>query len=95
MSRAKTITMVGGAVGSWIAAYCYFANELDKSSSLVTQTMFNINNNIENFKEISPPVKLNSSIRGKMNQFKGFAAINFDVCDENNSKSFNICFFIF
>lgn len=86
MSRIKTFAVVGGAVGSWAAAYWYFANSLDKSSSLVTQTLFNINNNAEKFEQIRSPIKLSSSIRGKMNQFKGHADINFDVSDLENSN---------
>jgi hypothetical protein len=87
MSRIKTFAVVGGAVGSWVAAYWYFADSLDKSSSLVTQTMFNINNNTDEFEQIRSPVKLNSSIRGKMNQFKGFADINFHISDSENSNT--------
>ncbi len=87
MSRAKTFAVVGGAIGSWAAAYWYFANSLDKSSSLVIQTLFNINNNSDQVKEIRSPVMLQSSIRGRMNQFKGFADVNFDVCDSDNSNN--------
>lgn len=90
MTVGKKIAVVGGAVGSWIAAYWYFANDLEKSSSLVTQTLFNINNNANNFKEINSPVTLTSSIRGKMNQYKGYAAINFDVRDKVQSNNVHL-----
>lgn len=81
------------AIGSWMAAYYFIVGEIDKSSSLVKQTIFNINANQENHvKTVEYPVKITSSIRGKMNQFKGLADIEFDVVDKLNSNNGNFCF---
>lgn len=78
---------VSAAVGSWLAAYYLIVNEIDKSSSLVNQSLFNININDNYSKSLSFPVQIASSVRGEMNQFKGLAEINFDVIDKMNSKS--------
>lgn len=85
MISAKGVVGVSAAVGSWIAAYYLIISEIDKSSSLVNQSLFNINFN-EKYDEImKSPVQIASGIRGKMNQFKGLAEINFDVVDRVNS----------
>lgn len=86
MPRAKTVVYAGAAIASWAGAYYYFAQNLDKSSSIVTQTLFNLGNQQESAKLFNLPVKVDSSIRGKMNQFKGFADINFDVSDKSGSN---------
>ena len=78
---------VSAAVGSWIAAYYLIVNEIDKSSSLVNQSLFNINFNDNYAKSLSFPVQIASSVRGEMNQFKGLAEINFDVMDKMDSTS--------
>lgn len=78
---------VSAAVGSWIAAYYLIVNEIDKSSSLVNQSLFNINVNDNYAKSLSFPVQIASSVRGEMNQFKGLAEINFDVIDKMDSTS--------
>lgn len=88
MSRGKTLAITGAAIASWAGAYYYFAQDLDKSSSIVTQTLFNLGNQNQSAKLFDLPVKVDSSIRGKMNQFKGFADINFDVADKNGSNYF-------
>lgn len=88
MLSKKAAVGVTAALGSWIAAYCYIADEIDKSSSIVNQSLFNINISDIQMNELSLPVKIASGVRGKMNQFKGHADINFDVVDKNNSKKF-------
>ena len=80
------------ATGSWLAAYWFITEEIDKSSSIVNQTIFNLNINEIASKDLILPVKVASGVRGKMNQFKGFANINFDVVDKTGSK---LCYKIF
>lgn len=86
MITKKGAAGVTAAVGSWIVAYWFIAEEIDKSSSIINQSIFNINinENVEN--ELKIPVKMASGVRGKMNQFKGFAEINFDVVDKIGSN---------
>lgn len=86
MISKKAALGATAAVGSWIAAYCFIADEIDKSSSIVNQSLFNINISNITTQNLSLPVKISSGIRGKMNQFKGHAEINFDVLDKSNSK---------
>lgn len=85
MISAKGVVGVSAAVGSWIAAYYFIINEIDKSSSLVNQSLFNINFNQKYDEIMKSPVQIASGIRGEMNQFKGLAEINFDVVDKVNS----------
>lgn len=80
---------VTAAIGSWLAAYYFITNEIDKSSSIVNQSIFNINYCEAKHSELILPVTVASSIRGKMNQFKGFAEINFDVVDKDKSINQN------
>lgn len=80
--------MVGGvSLLGCIYGYKYVTDETMKSSSLVQQSLFNLSNQEWSGRA---PVKIVSSIRGHMNQYKGNADINFDVKDanESNSKSF-------
>lgn len=86
MISKKGAAGIAAAVGSWLVAYLFVKDEINKSSSIVNQTIFNININETAEKELKLPVKIASSVRGKMNQFKGFANINFDVVDKNDSK---------
>lgn len=86
MATAKTVAAVSGAALSWAAAYFFAANAMNNSSSIVRQTLFNINVCTDNGNGIVVPVTLSSRIRGKMNQFKGHADIDFDVCDSVGSK---------
>ena len=60
---------------SWYVAYKYFINKVEKSSSIVQQTLFNLNSS----KISSSPFKIISNVSGQMNQFKGFANIGFEV----------------
>jgi hypothetical protein len=86
MISKKGAAGIAAAVGSWLAAYLFVKDEINKSSSIVNQTIFNININETAEKELKLPVKIASGVRGKMNQFKGYANINFDVVDKNDSK---------
>ena len=86
MISKKGAAGVTAAVGSWLVAYYFIAEEIDKSSSIVNQSIFNININENVEKELKLPVKVASGVRGKMNQFKGFAEINFDVVDKTGSN---------
>lgn len=88
MISKKGAVGVVAAVGSWLAAYWFIADEIDKSSSIVNQSIFNININENAEKNMKLPVKIASGVRGRMNQFKGFAEINFDVVDKMGSKIF-------
>ena len=81
MLSAKGIAGTFAACGSWAAAYLFIADKIDRSSSIVNQSLFNININEENRNFVNQPVKLSSSIRGKMNQFYGHADIEFDVAN--------------
>lgn len=90
MISKRGVAGITAAAGSWLLAYCFIASEIDKSSSIVNQTIFNINVNESAEKEVKLPVKVASGVRGKMNQFKGFAEINFDVVDKNGSNFFRI-----
>lgn len=86
----------GAAVGTWLLAYYFVSNEIDKSSSIVRQTLFNINATNEFKNDIALPVKTSSNIRGKMNQFKGLANIDFDVTDDKNgNNSYNFIIMIY
>ena len=89
MISKRGVVGVSAAVGSWLVAYYFIANEIDKSSSLVNQSLFNININENYPKILSCPVQIASGVRGKMNQFKGLAEINFDVIDKLNSIIYN------
>lgn len=84
MNSLKAAAGVTAAVGSWVAAYSFIADEIDKSSSIVNQSLINININDIAAQNISLPVKISSGVRGKMNQFKGHAEIEFDVLDKSN-----------
>lgn len=85
MISKKGAVGVTAAVGSWLAAYYFISNEIDKSSSIVTQSLFNINVSEKEHPELILPVTIASTIRGKMNQFKGHAKISFDVVDKEKS----------
>lgn len=89
MISKKGAAGVTAAVGSWIIAYWFIAEEIDKSSSIVNQSIFNININQNVEEELKLPVKVASGVRGKMNQFKGLAEINFDVVDKIGSILLN------
>lgn len=89
MISKKGAAGVTAAVGSWLAAYWFIADEIDKSSSIVNQSIFNINIDENAGKDLKLPVKVASGVRGRMNQFKGFAEINFDVVDKTGSNIFS------
>jgi hypothetical protein len=89
MISKKGAAGVAAAVGSWLAAYWIIAEEIDKSSSIVNQSIFNININENAREDVILPIKIASGVRGKMNQFKGFAEINFDVVDKTGSNIFS------
>ena len=88
MITTKGAVGVSAAIATWVASYYFIVNEIDKSSSLVNQSLFNINISEKYEKTLNCPVEITSVIRGKMNQFKGLAEINFDVVDKFNSKLF-------
>jgi hypothetical protein len=85
MISKKGVVGVSAAVGSWMLAYYFISNEIDKSSSIVNQSLFNINISENQHPELILPVIIASGIRGKMNQFKGHAGISFDVVDKDKS----------
>lgn len=93
MISKKGAAGVTAAVGSWLVAYWFIADEIDKSSSIVNQSIFNININENAENELKLPVKVASGVRGKMNQFKGIAEINFDVMDKIGSNLFRVFLF--
>lgn len=86
LSSYKGATAISAAMLSWGVAYYYVANELNRSASIVSQSVFNINMDFDQ-KEISLPVSLSTNISGNMNQFKGHANISFGVIDKLGSKA--------
>lgn len=82
MISKKGVFGVTAAISSWFAGYMYITDEIDKSSSIVKQSLFNINASEIHDANLKLPVSISSGIRGKMNQFKGIANIEFDVIDK-------------
>lgn len=86
MSSVKGAAGVLAAAASWAAAYMFITDKIDRSSSIVNQSLFNINRFEENQITLNLPVNISSSIRGKMNQFYGHADIEFDVLNTVNGR---------
>ena len=84
MISKKGALGIATAIGSWAVAYRFIADEIDKSSSIVNQSLFNINMSESNQSSLNLPVQIASGVRGEMNQFRGHADINFDVIDKSN-----------
>ena len=80
-NRAKHAVIFTGMSFVWYACYRHYANEIDKSSSLVRQSMFAMKSDA-NFAEVfGTAVEIKSSINGEMNQRKGYASISFTICN--------------
>lgn len=80
-NRVKHGMIFTGMSAFWYACYRYYANEIDKSSSLVRQSLFAMKSD-SNFKELfGSDVEISSPINGEMNQRKGFANISFTICN--------------
>jgi hypothetical protein len=83
---SKAFFLSGGvALVGCVVGYNYVTDEVMKSSSLVQQTIFSLN--FAAAQGTGPgPVKISSSVRGNMNQFKGHANITFDVTARNGDQ---------
>lgn len=64
-------------VGSWGLAYALLTDQINKSSSLVQQTVFSLENNEVSSRLFGQPIEVCSRIKGEMNQYKGNANISF------------------
>lgn len=65
------------AIASWGFGYLFLIDEIDRSSSLVQQTLYTLENNDTSSSTFGPPIKVTSGIAGNMNQYKGVANISF------------------
>jgi hypothetical protein len=65
------------AIVSWGLGYLFLVDEIDRSSSLVQQTLFTLENNDLSSVAFGSPLKISSGITGRMNQYKGAANISF------------------
>src|SRR5690606_25289633 len=65
------------AVASWLLGYKYMTNEVTKSSSLIKQTLFNLESNSRIVELLGRNLEIASSVEGPVNQFKGAANIEF------------------
>lgn len=78
----STLIAIGGAFGVGTiltASYYYFIQRIDQNSSLVKQSLHNLNY-IESIKRVTGGnCQVASHIRGEMLQRKGFASIDFEV----------------
>lgn len=78
MGRERIAVASALAVGSWFGAYYYLTDQITRSSSIVKQTLFNLQVNPAAQKLLGTPVTIDSSVNGSLNQVQGFADIAFD-----------------
>lgn len=65
------------AIASWGFGYLFLVDEIDRSSSLVQQTIYTLENNDISSNAFGSPLNVSQGISGKMNQYKGTANISF------------------
>lgn len=65
------------AIGSWAAAYTYITDCTSRSSSIVKQTLFNLQIDPQSKTILGSPIKVTSKVQGEMNQIKGLADVSF------------------
>lgn len=83
MSRRRTVLLgTAGALASWAAAYSYLTDKVTRSSSLIQQTIFNLETNERSRDVLGTGIKVISPIKGDMNQYKGVADLQFE-CEGN------------
>ena len=78
---AITIASIGCAL-----TYYHLTKNMDNSSHLMKQTIFNISRNPEASKFFGKHPKIVSKINGTMLQRKGIADVQFEIEAENNGK---------
>lgn len=64
---------------SWYVGYDYFTDQIDRSSLLVRQTVFNIKRDERLLRLLGPDVRIASRLHGTMNQRRGHADVRFEV----------------
>lgn len=78
MGRKGIAMASAAAVGSWIGAYYFLTDRITRSSSIVKQTLFNLQVDPEARGLLGLPMEVCSSVRGSLNQVQGIADISFE-----------------
>lgn len=89
-SRAKW-GLVAGALATWAISYKVLTDYVTRSSSVVKQTLFNLQTSPEAERVLGKDIKVTSSIDGNMNQIKGFANIAFDCTGSSGISILKVC----
>lgn len=78
ISKGVKITgFVAGSALSWLGSYYFLSDYVLRSSSLVKQTLFNLETIDEVKEKLGGNIQVQSRINGPMNQFRGSANLSF------------------
>ena len=89
-SRAKYVLFGGLGLGIWYGAYHCLTDSIDRSCSLVRQTLFNIKCRSDLSTVLGTSVVVVSPVRGKINQWKGHADVEFDIAGHRDRATVHV-----
>lgn len=82
-SRSWKLLLFATVGISWYAGYNYFCNEIDRSSLLVRQTLYNMRTSDKIQNALGSDLRIVGNIGGYQSQSLAFADIKFDVLGGN------------
>jgi len=76
--RSRIALASAGAIGTWALSYVYLTDYIKRSSSLIQQTLFNLESSPQAVSLLGPhPFRIASPVEGELNQVKGVANLSF------------------